>query len=149
MGETWGRWRPVFPGRQLSVSSNGSTWVKPPSEPLPRPGEPLSVSSNGSTWVKPSAGYKALQAWLSFSILERIDVGETPVLCKRTTPTPPPFSILERIDVGETGNLPGGPGNDQGLSVSSNGSTWVKRGGVLGICFPANCFQYPRTDRRG
>ena len=60
----------------------------------------------------------------AFSILERIDVGETwwtgvMVALARTT-----FSILERIDVGETSTCRGhrGFGGD---------------------------FQYPRTDRRG
>ena len=60
---------------------------------------------------------------LSFSILERIDVGET----SHFTPGMrliPSFSILERIDVGETVCQ---------LSSSS----------------PSSCFQYPRTDRRG
>ena len=61
----------------------------------------------------------------AFSILERIDVGETnepPGLVAHR----PAFSILERIDVGETcccrQLYPGA----QSLSVSSNGSTWVK-----------------------
>jgi len=62
----------------------------------------LSVSSNGSTWVKHD---DCFSDWLyfirSFSILERIDVGETGY-----SGTPQqryePFSILERIDVGET-----------------------------------------------
>ena len=62
----------------------------------------LSVSSNGSTWVKPGVSPARLAlAGSAFSILERIDVGETTgeldlidVLSA--------FSILERIDVGET-----------------------------------------------
>jgi len=37
----------------------------------------LSVSSNGSTWVKPLQSPGAACSWQSFSILERIDVGET------------------------------------------------------------------------
>jgi len=37
----------------------------------------LSVSSNGSTWVKPLALRVANAAPMPFSILERIDVGET------------------------------------------------------------------------
>jgi len=64
---------------------------------------------------------------LSFSILERIDVGET------VGPRPPPvlltasFSILERIDVGETRGEEMTTADDfLILSVSSNGSTWVK-----------------------
>ena len=61
----------------------------------------------------------------TFSILERIDVGETPWWCARTA-TGTSFSILERIDVGET-NPTFDPSWGAGmLSVSSNGSTWVK-----------------------
>jgi len=62
----------------------------------------LSVSSNGSTWVKPRGQRRRRLLLLSFSILERIDVGETfwkpsaRSICSRS------FSILERIDVGET-----------------------------------------------
>ena len=38
----------------LSVSSNGSTWVKHGTDIFPSPtADKLSVSSNGSTWVKP------------------------------------------------------------------------------------------------
>ena len=37
-----------------------------------------------------------------------------------------PFSILERIDVGETTVAPSFEDLDLTLSVSSNGSTWVK-----------------------
>ena len=62
----------------------------------------LSVSSNGSTWVKPNATRNGATGISAFSILERIDVGET--FCRNwsiwlLTKT---FSILERIDVGET-----------------------------------------------
>ena len=60
----------------------------------------------------------------TFSILERIDVGETVQSCRRVF-RPEPFSILERIDVGET---------------SAFGD--VDQGPLLN-------FQYPRTDRRG
>jgi len=38
----------------------------------------------------------------TFSILERIDVGETSTAGRGPPPVTPPFSILERIDVGET-----------------------------------------------
>ncbi len=62
----------------------------------------------------------------SFSILERIDVGETFWNGHATLPALP-FSILERIDVGETQLLPGLTRGCELLSVSSNGSTWVKR----------------------
>jgi len=64
----------------------------------------LSVSSNGSTWVK--------QHFTALSKRGKV-----------------PFSILERIDVGETWWV-GAPGvRGCRLSVSSNGSTWVKRRG--------------------
>jgi len=46
---------------------------------------------------------RARRCW-PFSILERIDVGETVVICG-TWVALPSFSILERIDVGETGAL--------------------------------------------
>ena len=87
----------------------------------------LSVSSNGSTWVKLLTPEGRFLGEYAFSILERIDVGETSSLRPRTSsvhrslsvssngstwvklaaglaPTWPvwPFSILERIDVGET-----------------------------------------------
>jgi len=59
----------------------------------------------------------------AFSILERIDVGET-----KTSNSPTSlrhsFSILERIDVGETRS------RDKCRRVAGH-------------------FQYPRTDRRG
>jgi len=63
----------------LSVSSNGSLWVKPWRSGLKSTGAPgLSVSSNGSLWVKldkvPGMGIEQF----AFSILERIVVGETP-----------------------------------------------------------------------
>ena len=73
----------------------------------------------GETRRKPSRRFFAY----AFSILERIDVGETSYglasfLLSMT------FSILERIDVGET--------DGRGFWVSL----------LL-------AFQYPRTDRRG
>ncbi len=37
----------------------------------------LSVSSNGSTWVKHDGAEQSAPSGYSFSILERIDVGET------------------------------------------------------------------------
>ena len=84
-----------------------------------------------------------------------------------------PFSILERIDVGETCWAMGGYGWLCILSVSSNGSTWVKLSEPTSILASALAFsileridvgethnpwsgtslnvnfQYPRTDRRG
>ena len=109
----------------LSVSSNGSTWVKPRATRRRAGVGQLSVSSNGSTWVKPITSLVALANRAAFSILERIDVGETK-RGERVHTLSVTFSILERIDVGETKNrgwtLTGG----RNLSVSSNGSTWVK-----------------------
>jgi len=73
---------------------------------------PLSVSSNGSTWVK-QASARHLQS------------------------EPCPFSILERIDVGETSRELPLQQHRHGLSVSSNGSTWVKpSGGPSGMAYP-------------
>ena len=46
-------------------------------------------------------------------------------------------------------NTSWGVGADYQLSVSSNGSLWVKLGGV-GVCRACvRSFQYPRTDRCG
>ena len=42
------------------------------------------------------------EALIPFSILERIDVGETPTTWRGRVCNLPSFSILERIDVGET-----------------------------------------------
>ncbi len=85
----------------------------------------LSVSSNGSTWVKlRNSSICSLMVSLTFSILERIDVGETRWPERHNPRSAPPFSILERIDVGETWRA--------ALLLSD----WLD-------------FQYPRTDRRG
>jgi len=62
----------------------------------------LSVSSNGSTWVKlAQASFFSSERNFSFSILERIDVGETSGAASLAVGDTT-FSILERIDVGET-----------------------------------------------
>jgi len=61
----------------------------------------------------------------AFSILERIDVGETMPPASSMSSPPSAFSILERIDVGETRYLVA----------------------VVECC--QGHFQYPRTDRRG
>ncbi len=61
--------------------------------------------------------------FLAFSILERIDVGETGTAGIIST-IAKTFSILERIDVGETG-------------------------GMIADQYRYLDFQYPRTDRRG
>ncbi len=92
------------PSCALSVSSNGSTWVK-----LVLPLDfiemvELSVSSNGSTWVKLLDNLGITLDMTPFSILERIDVGETTdAVAQRCIRVP--FSILERIDVGETAGV--------------------------------------------
>ena len=126
VGETTRRPRRSAGSVELSVSSNGSTWVKLTNaevEHLRSAG--LSVSSNGSTWVKHHQQIcRSYRYRRSFSILERIDVGET------------------RLYTDSKNSL-------ATLSVSSNGSTWVKP-----LCFHpiqkgAQYFQYPRTDRRG
>ncbi len=111
---------------------------------------------------------------LAFSILERIDVGETTPAPDVSDVTPllsvssngstwvklrqmiarirracAPFSILERIDVGETLGIVGKLYANTRLSVSSNGSTWVKRSPENLHSQSPRDFQYPRTDRRG
>ena len=87
----------------LSVSSNGSTWVKPQFAREEWAGVPhLSVSSNGSTWVKPLHGKRRLclcdlsvssngSTWVKLRGAEKVKGKDMDT-----------FSILERIDVGET-----------------------------------------------
>jgi len=65
----------------------------------------LSVSSNGSTWVKPIRRIRWRAQTQPFSILERIDVGETEFQRRGAPHFHLAFSILERIDVGETRGL--------------------------------------------
>ena len=102
VGETPDRYRSYWKFVELSVSSNGSTWVKLGIQHREtRIRQFLSVSSNGSTWVKPGSFSFVFSVLLPFSILERIDVGETTWA----------LAVLMR---------------SWGLSVSSNGSTWVK-----------------------
>ncbi len=62
----------------------------------------LSVSSNGSTWVKLKRCTTSGEISSTFSILERIDVGETKPDDAKIAERIEAFSILERIDVGET-----------------------------------------------
>ena len=76
--------------------------------------------------MKPTSASAARSRSRTFSILERIDVGETG-RAPRTCQPIQTFSILERIDVGETSRLGAPNKRDCSLSVSSNGSTWVKR----------------------
>jgi len=74
-------------------------------EAKPNPGDNvdhLSVSSNGSTWVKLNIIKKKVKPYDTFSILERIDVGETWSSRLQLSLGFSTFSILERIDVGET-----------------------------------------------
>ena len=110
---------------------------------------------------------------LAFSILERIELGETQcryaVHCERAGT----FSILERIELGETIRDHIRRVLHTRLSVSSNGSNWVKQrfvafaGGAkqafsilerIELGETRGCgngsrmalgFQYPRTDRIG
>jgi len=110
----------------LSVSSNGSTWVK---QRLPArrllPHTTFSILERIDVGETSRSGLSAEEIKQTFSILERIDVGETYAgRCSNLTRTP--FSILERIDVGETGGDNGDTLGRKHLSVSSNGSTWVK-----------------------
>ena len=160
--------------RKLSVSSNGSTWVKHVGFCVWCSSGGLSVSSNGSTWVKRNRANLCCPQCRPFSILERIDVGETHGRAGTSSFSRWPFSILERIDVGETQGamaIPPPPHpilsvssngstwvklahhsimrRTRALSVSSNGSTWVKRAPGAHAVAGAVHFQYPRTDRRG
>jgi len=84
-----------------------------------------------------------------FSILERIDVGETRAGDPGSIWHIPTFSILERIDVGETADAANEQPIAKVLSVSSNGSTWVKLFARVISQHENIDFQYPRTDRRG
>ena len=63
---------------------------------------------------------------LTFSILGRIVVVETTVHLGRLAPIPAPFSILGRIVVVETRAARRGQGRHGRLSVSSDGSWWLK-----------------------
>ena len=73
-----------------------------------------------TSWLLP-----VITTYPTFSILERIDVGETHTKLTNGI-AQVAFSILERIDVGETLPLTTGMRLGGYLSVSSNGSTWVK-----------------------
>ena len=85
---------------------------------------------------------------MPFSILERIDVGETPMEEPASSATMT-FSILERIDVGETMSFPCWSAiSGRAFSILERidvGETIV----MLCSVRPAYNFQYPRTDRRG
>ncbi len=124
--------------------------------------------------MKLPADFQVFGGSSPFSILERIDVGETTELSALLEIWNIAFSILERIDVGETIRRTLRMNERLQLSVSSNGSTWVKRlarGSSAGAWRSfsileridvgetlrysqtggrgALIFQYPRTDRRG
>ena len=85
---------------------------------------------------------------LTFSILKRIGVGETFCWPGRSGSIAA-FSILKRIGVGETTTGASQKITAKYLSVSSNGSEWVKpihpRSGSVAV----TAFQYPQTDRSG
>ena len=70
---------------------------------------------------------ETLTARASFSILERIELGETFCYTAREVECEEAFSILERIELGETWVGLCRIKANGGLSVSSNGSNWVKR----------------------
>ena len=84
----------------------------------------------------------------SFSILERIDVGETTQTITSNYGAGPTFSILERIDVGETVYMPSLHAGQKAFSILERidvGETFI--GEKIGC--RTVYFQYPRTDRRG
>ena len=62
----------------------------------------LSVSSNGSNWVKQCEIHQSIDMFSPFSILERIELGETADGLARANAFGFAFSILERIELGET-----------------------------------------------
>ena len=132
----------------------------------------LSVSSNGSTWVKHWRLSASFRASAAFSILERIDVGETPEVAVLAQQRSLSVSSNGSTWVKQSSQI--FQRRRQALSVSSNGSTWVKRPGARRVLPDAyalsvssngstwvklpvgnreEChifyFQYPRTDRRG
>ena len=83
-----------------------------------------------------------------FSILERIDVGETHV-ARVVLLVQQAFSILERIDVGETLGT-GRESELQALTFSILERIDVGETQIFPhIHWRDKNFQYPRTDRRG
>ena len=86
---------------QLSVSSNGSEWMKQTHWSIFIEHFGLSVSSNGSEWMK-LIGHAVYHAGdFTFSILKRIGVDETSNTKRYRRPRWA-FSILKRIGVDET-----------------------------------------------
>ena len=157
----------------LSVSSNGSLWVKPVCQKCGVSRSSLSVSSNGSLWVKLIETIKKHTNSTKLSVSSNGSLWvKHPGGGDYYAPLAP-FSILERIVVGETQDRDQDAGLPAGLSVSSNGSLWVKHrarpavspsaalsvssNGSLWVKLtteyvPRICafvFQYPRTDRCG
>ena len=166
-------WQSLATLRALSVSSNGSKWVKLMLYDKPHTTVSLSVSSNGSKWVKPCYNISKYKRRQTFSILERIEVGETQATRGTISRITGSFSILERIEVGET------------LCRGYGCRGWIRTFSILerievGETSPSHladekshafsilerievgetlllvvaqillmCFQYPRTDRSG
>ena len=83
-----------------------------------------------------------------FSILERIDVGETTYQVEITI-SGLTFSILERIDVGETARGGVFPVPDVPFSILERIDVGETTRCAALAAIPAVHFQYPRTDRRG
>ena len=80
MGETWETVRAASrPMLAFSILERIDVGETNPIPVLSKPWMALSVSSNGSTWVKPGYNESTYADNISFSILERIDVGETQV----------------------------------------------------------------------
>ena len=134
----------------------------------------LSVSSNGSNWVKPTRDARLGRGRFAFSILERIELGETgkgPPICMAMSHLSvssngsnwvKPFSATSSgqgfrlLSVSSNGSNwvklspPPACSNSEALSVSSNGSNWVKLGEKVALSAEFQFdFQYPRTDRIG
>ncbi len=137
---------------ELSVSSNGSTWVKQQGQarrgfPKTAPFSILERIDVGETGAG-AGDYRARSG--AFSILERIDVGETQSCARGAGRRSRPFSILERIDVGETPPLAGDmlmP--DKPFSILERIDVGETSCPVAPAMASSSRFQYPRTDRRG
>ena len=66
----------------------------------------LSVPSNGSMWMQPPSPPQRGQGVHSFSTLERVDVDATCEPVERDMHGCPSFSTLERVDVDATSRYP-------------------------------------------
>ena len=138
-------------------------------------GQRLSVSSNGSKWVKLQGRGAGLHVRaLAFSILERIEVGETKITYLERVPYPH-LSVSSNGSKWVKQTINDRKGRMSKLSVSSNGSKWVKltlsverrpaqtqtfsileriEVGETNLWYylpkwAQGNFQYPRTDRSG